>query len=104
MKPSTQSGNYPKDWQEIADRIKKKFNYCCERCKRPHNPKKGYTLTVHHLDLNPTNNKDWNLAALCQRCHLTIQARVKMDQLFFDGIIEVSEWFKPHLEGYRKSL
>ncbi|GAH88897.1 unnamed protein product, partial [marine sediment metagenome] len=27
-------------------------------------------LTVHHLDGNKANCEDWNLAALCQRCHL----------------------------------
>lgn len=104
MKPSTQSGNYPADWQEVADRIKKKHNYHCERCGKFHAPKEGYTLTVHHLDLNPSNNADWNLAALCQRCHLKVQSYLKMDQLFMPEVIKVSEWFKPHLEGYLKSL
>lgn len=28
-------------------------------------------LTVAHLDHNPGNNDESNLAALCQRCHLT---------------------------------
>lgn len=27
-------------------------------------------LTIAHLDHNPANNDDANLAALCQRCHL----------------------------------
>lgn len=27
-------------------------------------------LTVAHLDHNKKNNRFWNLAALCQRCHL----------------------------------
>ena len=27
------------------------------------------TLTVAHLDHNPANNSDSNLAALCQACH-----------------------------------
>lgn len=27
-------------------------------------------LTVAHLDQNPSNNDRFNLAALCQRCHL----------------------------------
>lgn len=103
MKPSTQSGNYPKDWEAIAERIKSKHNYCCERCGKSNNPRTGHTLTVHHLDLNPSNNEEWNLAALCQRCHLSIQAKIRMDQLFFPEIIKVSAWFKPHYEGYLKS-
>ncbi len=104
MKRSTQSGKYPADWKEIAERIKKKNGYSCERCKKYHSPNDGYTLTVHHLDLNPSNCEDWNLAALCQRCHLKVQSFLRMNQLFFPEMIKVSEWFKPHLEGYLKSF
>lgn len=32
-------------------------------------------LTVAHLDHDPTNNDDANLAALCQKCHLTYDAK-----------------------------
>ncbi len=32
-------------------------------------------LTVAHLDHNPANNADENLAALCQKCHLTYDAK-----------------------------
>jgi len=97
-------GNYPDNWEEIANRIKDKYDWKCERCKRKHNPKKGYCLTVHHLDGNPTNCEDWNLACLCQRCHLSVQGRIKLEQLFMIEILDVSEWFKHHLEGYLKSL
>ena len=61
-------------------------------------------VTVHHLDGNKSNCADWNLAALCQRCHLKIQGRVKMDQLFFLEVLTISPWFKPHYEGYLESL
>lgn len=54
-------------------------------------------LTVHHLDGNKRNCHWWNLAALCQRCHLEIQGRVKMDQVY---PWEHSEWFKPYAAGY----
>lgn len=60
-------------------------------------------LTVHHLDGNKANCQLWNLAALCQRCHLQIQGKVKMDQMFFAELLDVSEWFKPHLQGYLES-
>jgi hypothetical protein len=60
-------------------------------------------LTVHHLDGNKANCELWNLAALCQRCHLHIQGKVKMDQMFFSELLDVSEWFKPHLQGYLAS-
>lgn len=33
---------------------------------------KKIVLTVAHLDHDKTNNRFWNLKALCQRCHLRI--------------------------------
>lgn len=99
------SNAYPNGWPEFATRVKNEAGWLCERCGHPHDASSGHVLTVHHL----TNNKAqpfsdrWAFAALCQRCHLTIQARVKMDQLFFAEILDVSAWFKPHLEGYLKA-
>lgn len=54
-------------------------------------------LTVHHLNMVKADCRWWNLAALCQRCHLTIQTRVKLDQTY---PFEHSDWFKPHAAGY----
>lgn len=95
---------YPKNWPEITTRIKQKAHWKCERCGHNNDSTTGHVLTVHHLDGNKMNVADWNLAALCQRCHLRIQGRVKMDQLFMLDILPVSGWFKPHYEGYLKSL
>ena len=94
---------YPDNWKEIADRIKTAAGWICERCKHAHCVESGHVLTVHHLDGNKANCSDWNLAALCQRCHLKIQGRVKMDQGFFEALLPVSEWFRPHLAGFLKS-
>jgi hypothetical protein len=57
-------------------------------------------LTVHHLDGNKLNCRWWNLCALCQRCHLTIQGRVKMHRPYF---LEHSDWFKPYAAGFYAS-
>lgn len=54
-------------------------------------------LTVHHLDGDKANCRWWNLAALCQRCHLTIQGRVRLSQVF---PFEHSEWFKSYAAGF----
>lgn len=54
-------------------------------------------LTVHHLDGIKLNCRWWNLAALCQRCHLTIQGRVKMHRPW---LFEHSEWFRPYVAGF----
>lgn len=68
--PST----YPDDWPEIAERIKRAARWRCEHCGHKHEPSTGYTLTVHHLDGDKSNVSWRNLVALCQRCHLHIQA------------------------------
>jgi hypothetical protein len=54
-------------------------------------------LTVHHLDGDKANCRWWNLAPLCQRCHLTIQGRVVMARIW---PWEHSEWFRPYVAGY----
>ena len=90
--------DYPPDWPEIAQQVKDEACWKCERCTHEHDPEMGYCLTVHHLDGDKANVAIWNLAALCQRCHLAIQARVDMAQGF---LFEHSAWMKPHVEGYR---
>lgn len=54
-------------------------------------------LTVHHLDGDKGNCRWWNLAALCQRCHLQIQGRVQMARVW---PWEHSPWFRPYVAGY----
>jgi hypothetical protein len=54
-------------------------------------------LTVHHLNGDKTDCRWWNLCALCQRCHLSVQTRVEMDHPW---PWEHSEWFRPYVAGY----
>ena len=91
--------DYPKNWKAIAKRVKDDAHWRCERCRRHHQPSTNYVLTVHHLVPIKALCEAWNLAALCQRCHLHIQAKVHMAQDYF---LPHSEWFKPHLAGYLK--
>ena len=78
---------YPKDWRAISKRIRERSGGICEgapgiypdcraRNGEPH-PITGsrVVLTVAHLDHVPENCADANLLALCQRCHLTYDAR-----------------------------
>lgn len=90
-------GTYPPNWKEIAQSVKEEAGWKCVRCGHDHDPKAGYTLTVHHLDLDPSNCAWYNLAPLCQRCHLQIQAKVVMERMWY---LEHSEWFKPFVAGY----
>ncbi len=73
----TKDKGYPKTWSQIAHRVKLEAEYKCRDCDHPDNFPLGYTLTVHHLDGDPTNNTRANLRALCQRCHLKRQARLR---------------------------
>lgn len=54
-------------------------------------------LTVHHLTGDKADLRWWNLAALCQRCHLTIQGRVQMARVY---PWPHSEWFRPYAAGW----
>lgn len=114
----TITGEYPADWKEIAARVKTKAGNRCIRCGHPDgdrmregkkslescgpqctHPKNGKLrqLTVHHLDGNKSNCRWWNLLALCQLCHLTIQGKVIPERPF---LWEHSEWFKPYAAGF----
>lgn len=92
--------NYPSNWKAIALIIKIKADWKCIRCGHPHEPQTGFCLTVHHLDGDKSNCRWYNLPPLCQRCHLTIQARVIMHRPW---LYEHSEWFKPYVAGYYAS-
>jgi len=98
--PRKSTGEYPPDWKEIAKETKQLAGWQCVRCGHPHQPETGYCLTVHHLDINPANCEWWNLAALCQRCHLHIQSKVIMERPY---MFQHSQWFQPYVAGYYAS-
>ncbi len=86
---------YPKNWKELSAWVRLKAGNKCEMCDshnhKPH-PITGsmVVLTVHHLDFNPKNNEEYNLMALCQRCHnrLDIKFRVRNRKLKSQGKLE----------------
>lgn len=92
------TGTYTADWREIARATKDAANWACIRCGHPHDAKAGRTLTVHHLDMNKGNNHWWNLLALCQACHLSIQARVDLARPWV--LQPHSEWFRVFVAGW----
>lgn len=117
----TIKGEYPADWKEIATRVKAEAGNRCIRCGHPDGDRmrkevwEGHTLvpcddrcshrhdgklralTVHHLDGDKANCRWWNLLALCQACHLTIQGKVIPERPF---LWEHSDWFKPYAAGF----
>lgn len=77
---------YPPDWKEISLRIRNRARWYCEWCGAEHgkpHPDTGkkVVLTVHHCGIDKPDgtpgdrndkmdNREDNLAALCQPCHL----------------------------------
>ena len=65
---------YPENWDKISLLIREKAGWKCELCQAangwPHFITGGIvTLTVHHINNDPADNRKINLIALCQRCH-----------------------------------
>jgi hypothetical protein len=95
----TKAGDYPPEWPAVAWIIKAMAGWQCERCGHDHTPAPPWVLTVHHLDGNKQNLWSWNLAALCQRCHLRIQHRVNFMQ---DWPFAHSPWMAKHVLEYNE--
>lgn len=93
-------GEYPKEWPEISRRVKDEAGNACARCSHAHDPAKGRTLTVHHLDGDKGNGARWNLMPLCQACHLSVQARVSPENPL---LFEPSSWAIPYIVGFYES-
>lgn len=100
MAQARQTGSYPTDWPELARRVRLEAGNRCVRCRWPDDPDAGRMLTVHHFDGNRSNNARWNLMALCQRCHLSVQARVDpANPILFDP----RPWAMPYIAGLYES-
>ena len=59
---------YPKDWYEIAHRLKKKYNYTCQECGRNFSHRKTF-VQVHHKNGLKWDCRESNLEVLCYDCH-----------------------------------
>lgn len=90
-------GEYPADWRQIALATKEAAGWRCVRCDAAHSRHGWRILTVHHIDGDKGNCRWWNIAALCQRCHLSIQGRVNPNRPWV--MCEHTEWFKPYAAG-----
>jgi len=97
MKRMHAESDYPDDWISIAQNTKVGVGLKCIRCKHKHDSETYHILTVHHMDGDKSNCRWWNLLALCQRCHLSIQARVNPETHYF---LIHSAWIKPYIAGF----
>lgn len=90
-------GAYPANWKDIATEVKSDADGKCIRCGHVHDVPSGHVLTVHHFDGNKSNGERWNLMALCQRCHLSVQTRVDpQNPLMFYP----TPWAMPYIAGF----
>jgi 5-methylcytosine-specific restriction endonuclease McrA len=69
---------------------------CTHHCTHARDGKMR-VLTVHHLNGDKSNDAWWNLLALCQVCHLQVQANVIPERPW---LFEHTPWFKPYVAGY----
>jgi hypothetical protein len=107
-------GDYPAHWGVLADAVERAAGNRCIRCGHPKGD--GFTrrmpcgrlcthektnkmrvLTVHHMDGDKANDAWWNLLALCQVCHLIVQAKVLPERQY---LFEHAAWFKPYVAGF----
>lgn len=94
-------GQYPANWPELARRVKEDAGWRCENCGAEHGPPPN-VLTVAHLDNDKGNCELWNLAALCQRCHLSFQGSVAVYGLAYQRpLLPLPEWLAWRLEAMR---
>jgi hypothetical protein len=73
---------YPKNWIDIRNTILKRADNRCELCNaanyKPHwKTGSKVVLTIHHINFDITDSRKSNLIALCQRCHIKLDAGQK---------------------------
>lgn len=100
MSQPRHQGKYPSNWADIAAEVKCAASWCCVRCFHPHDVNSHHVLTVHHFDGNKSNCRRWNLMALCQRCHLSVQARVDPETPL---LFQPATWVMPYIAGFYES-
>lgn len=69
----------------------------CDMACRHQKGDKMRLLTVHHLDINKANVSWWNLAPLCQVCHLEVQAHWDWHQYY---LVEPPHWMAPYMRAW----
>ncbi|MEI7563891.1 MAG: hypothetical protein WCJ39_10065, partial [bacterium] len=73
--------DYPKNWNEISNNLRVKYNYICQDSECPNrgisfsnNP--GF-IHVHHLNHLKSDCREENLKVLCGVCHAKIHPHMK---------------------------
>jgi hypothetical protein len=115
-------GVYPPDWKAVSRRVRDEAGWRCVRCFHPFDrdigkplacdicdlrrcrhqlitarPRGVFNYGVHHLDGDKGNCRWWNLLALDNACHLSVQARVIPERAW---LFDHSLWFIPYVCGF----
>lgn len=67
------------EWAKIRERALNRDDRKCVRCAVPEHLERvqSRSLTVHHVDGNPSNNALSNVISLCVECHKTETALIR---------------------------
>lgn len=81
--PCNYKKDYHPEWKQIVQAIRKRSGGRCEFCNAENGKPHWMTgskviLTVMHIDQDTSNNKPYNLADACQRCHLKFDLPFKV--------------------------
>lgn len=87
--PKKSQSRYPENWSDIALDVKESVGWRCSKCRlqciRPGDDtseltrslRMALTLTVHHKNFLPEDNRRENLYPLCTACHLSFHTRCR---------------------------
>ncbi len=68
QRPTTTERGYGAEWQKVRQLVLA-GHPLCQWCQE------AWSQHVHHIDHNTGNNSPTNLAALCERCHMSYHKR-----------------------------
>ena len=117
MTATARKGDYPQAWRDgtIQRKIYERAGWRCEHCGMEFTP--GTTLartarradgspvvlTVHHINGDKSDVRYENLVALCQRCHLHIQALWKPGDVLPAYWPQPPEWIAKRGLAWRRN-
>lgn len=99
-------GLYPENWTEVTVWLKGRVDRHCEVCGEKFNGEPGRCLTVHHLDLDRSNNRHWNLIVVCYGCkdgleNSFIMELITVKKLLLNELI-LPEWLKWRVREFKR--
>ncbi len=82
---------YPKNFYELREQIRKRDNYICQKCNRTQKmefQEFKIKLSIHHIDYNKMNSKKDNLITLCHRCNNKVNKNRNYYKKYFKNVIK----------------